>query len=89
LGRARAECRRHRPVTYFNLKQDGTRITGSIRVTQFYYLVTESKGDAGGFTLVGIMKDGPTERRVEYEGKLVGQELHLPLGVARRTNPLN
>jgi alpha-galactosidase len=64
-------------VTYLNLKQDGARITGSIRVTQFYYLITESQGDAAGFTLIGTMKDGPTERRVQYEGKLVGEELQL------------
>src|SRR5947207_3139445 len=29
-------------TTYLNLKQDGAKITGSIRVTQFYYLITES-----------------------------------------------
>jgi alpha-galactosidase len=64
-------------VTYFNLKQDGARITGSIRVTQFYYLITESTGGPDGFTLTGSMRDGKTDRRVQYEGKLVGTELHL------------
>jgi len=63
--------------TYFNLKQEGGRITGSIRVTQFYYLITESTGAADGFTIVAKMKDGKSERRVQYEGKLVGDELHL------------
>src|SRR5229473_5413909 len=41
--------------TYFNLKQEGPKITGSIRVTQFYYLIIESTGDANGFTLTGSM----------------------------------
>ena len=63
--------------TYFNLKQDGTKIAGSIRVTQFYYLITESTGGSEAFTITGTMKDGNTDRRVQYEGKLVGDELHL------------
>lgn len=63
--------------TYFNLKQSGSRITGSIRVTQFYYLITESTGDAAGFKLTGTMKDGKSDRTVQYEGKLVGDELQL------------
>ncbi|MGH9970888.1 MAG: glycoside hydrolase family 27 protein [Pyrinomonadaceae bacterium] len=70
-------------VSYFNLKQDGSRITGSIRVTQFYYLITESTGSPEGFTLIATMKDGGNERRVQYEGKLVGNELH----VATRRRP--
>src|SRR5436305_4439510 len=64
-------------LTYFNLKQEGSRITGSIRVTQFYYLITESTGGPEGFTIIGTMKDGMTDRRVQYEGKLVGDELHI------------
>jgi len=63
--------------SYFNLKQEGPRITGSIRVTQFYYLIQESTGGPDGFTLVATMKDGKNERRVQYEGKLIGDELHL------------
>ncbi len=64
-------------TTYLNLKQDGQRITGSIRVTQFYYLITESTGGADGFTITGTMRDGKTERKVQYEGKLAGDELHI------------
>ena len=64
-------------LTYFNLKQEGQRITGSIRVTQFYYLITDSTGGPEGFTITGTMKDGKTERSVKYEGKLVGDELHI------------
>src|SRR5258707_12589545 len=63
--------------TYFNLKQEGEKITGSIRVTQFYYLITESTGGPEGFTFTGTMKDGKSDRKVLYEGKLVGDELHL------------
>ena len=63
--------------TYFNLKQDGSRITGSIRVTQFYYTIASSTGDADGFTIIGSMMDGRNERRVTYEGKLAGDELHV------------
>src|SRR6266576_2401477 len=61
-------------TTYLNLKQDGSKITGSIRVTQFYYLITESTGNPDGFTLTGSMKDGKNFRSVKYEGKLVGDE---------------
>src|SRR3984893_12909845 len=64
-------------ATYLNLKQEGSKITGSIRLTQFYYLITESTGGAEGFTLTGSMKDGKTVRTVKYEGRLVGDELHV------------
>src|SRR5687767_8852756 len=63
--------------SYFNLKQEGSQITGSIRVSQFYYNITESTGGADGFTITGKMKDGRSERTVKYEGKLVGDELQL------------
>jgi len=63
--------------TYFNLKQEGQKITGYIRSTQFYYQITEGTGGPEGFTLIGTMKDGNTERRARYEGKLVGDELHV------------
>ena len=62
---------------YFNLKQDGAKITGTIRVTQFYYAIFESTGDADAFTITGKMRDGNSDRTVKYEGKLVGDELHL------------
>ncbi len=70
-------------TTYLDLKQEGERITGTIRVTQFYYKIVESTGGADGFTLTGSMADGTSERRVKYEGKLVGEELH----VATRRRP--
>jgi|SRR5580704_6276133 hypothetical protein len=70
-------------TTYLDLHQEGSRITGTIRSTQFYYKIVESTGGVDGFTLTGSMKDGTSERRVKYEGKLVGEELR----VATRRRP--
>src|SRR5437660_722455 len=70
-------------TTYLDLHQEGSRITGSIRVTQFYYKIVESTGGPDGFTITGNMMDRTNERRVKYEGKLVGDELH----VATRRRP--
>jgi hypothetical protein len=63
--------------TYFNLIQQGQQIAGTIRGTQFYYRIAEGAGGAEGFTLVGSMMDGRSERKVTYTGRLVGDELHL------------
>ncbi len=71
--------------TYFDLKEEGNRITGHIRATQFYYTITESTGGPEGFTLTGVLQDGKVERRVKYEGKLVGEELHLTTLQVRST----
>jgi len=62
---------------YFNFKQDGEKIVGSIRVTQFYYTIKESTGGPDSFTIIGTMRDGNSDRTVKYEGKLFGDELHL------------
>ena len=62
---------------YFNLKQDGGKIVGTIRSTQFYYQITDSTGDGNGFTITGTMKDGTATRTVRYDGKLAGDELQL------------
>ena len=64
-------------TTYLNLKQEGPRITGSIRVTQFFYLITESSGGPEAFTITAAMKDGKTDRKVQYEVTLGGGELHV------------
>src|SRR5580704_13067697 len=64
-------------TTYLDLRQEGSRITGTIRTGQFYYKIVESTGGVDGFTLTGSMKDGTSERRVKYEGSLVGDELHM------------
>jgi alpha-galactosidase len=63
--------------SYFHLKQEGARITGTIRVTQFFYTISESSGTPEAFTITGSMRDGKSERHVVYEGKLIGDELHL------------
>jgi alpha-galactosidase len=64
-------------TTYLNLRQEGSQISGTIRVRQFYYKIVESTGGSDGFTLTASMMDGANERRVKYEGKLAGDELHL------------
>ena len=48
--------------TYFNLKHENGKITGTIRVTQFFYTIKESTGDPEGFTLIASMMDGRSER---------------------------
>jgi alpha-galactosidase len=63
--------------TYLNLKQDGAKITGTIRVTQFYYAVKESTGGPDTFTLNAALMDGPSERRTTYTVRLAGDELHV------------
>jgi len=68
---------------YFNLKQDGDMITGTIRATQFFYKINKSTGGPEGFTLEASMMDGKSERKVTYEGKLIGNELQI----GRRNRP--
>jgi alpha-galactosidase len=74
-------------TTYLNLKQDGQKITGTIRTTQFFYRISESTGGPEGFTLTGSMMDGKTERKVQYEGKLAGDELHISTRRRPQDNP--
>jgi alpha-galactosidase len=74
-------------TTYLDLKQEGTRITGTIRVTQFFYRITESTGGPEGFSVTAAMMDGKSERKVQYEGKLVGDELHVSTRRRPTDNP--
>ena len=74
-------------TTYLNLKQEAARITGTIRVTQFYYRITDSTGGSEGFVLNASMMDGKSERKVQYEGKLAGAELHLSTRRRPQDNP--
>jgi alpha-galactosidase len=69
--------------SYFNLKHDGDKITGTIRATQFYYTIKESTGSPEAFTLTASMMDGKSERKVTYEGKFVNGELII----GRRNRP--
>src|ERR1044072_9350329 len=64
--------------TYFHFKHENGKITGTIRHTQFFSTIKENSGGPEGFTLIAYMMDGHNERRVQYEGKLVGDELRLP-----------
>lgn len=63
--------------TYFDLKQSGNSVSGHIRTTQFYYTVHDMTGGAEGFTLNAGLMDGRSERKVSYQGKLVGDEMHI------------
>jgi len=74
-------------TTYLNLTQEGSRITGTIRVTQFFYHITENTGGPDGFTLTASMMDGKSERKVQYEGKLGGDELHVSTRRRPTDNP--
>src|SRR5690349_12704620 len=62
---------------YFDLKQQDSKITGHIRQTQFYYTITESTGTSDAFTVTGTLQAGKTLRHVVYDGKVVGDELHM------------
>src|SRR5512142_2713999 len=53
--------------TYLNVKQEGGKITGSIRATQFFYKVVESTGGPETFTLTGSPSPGPNTC-AGYEG---------------------
>jgi alpha-galactosidase len=63
--------------TYFNLKQQGHRITGTIRATLHLYTIDRSTGGPENFTITAAMPILGSERRVTYRGKLAGHELQL------------
>jgi alpha-galactosidase len=63
--------------TYLKLKQEGDRITGTVRATLHLYSITESSGGPENFTITAAMPILGTERRVTFQGKLVGDELQL------------
>jgi alpha-galactosidase len=73
--------------TYLTLRQDNGRITGTVRVTQFFYKVAESTGDENGFAISATMRDGTSDRTVRYEGKLVGDTLHISTRRRPQDNP--
>ncbi len=64
-------------TTYLNLKQDGSRVTGTIRVTQFFYKIVDTSGGPDKFSVPASMMDGHAERRVTYEVTLTGVDLHV------------
>src|SRR5215471_11379565 len=63
--------------TYLHLKQQGSRITGTVRWTLHLYTIDKSTGGPGKFTISAGMPILGTERRVTYRGSLAGDELHL------------
>ena len=71
--------------TYFHLKQEGSRITGTIRATQFLYSIEDSSGGPENFTLTAALPR--SDRRVAYQGKLDGDELHMTLVRANGPGP--
>ncbi|MDB4881431.1 MAG: glycoside hydrolase clan, partial [Gemmatimonadetes bacterium] len=67
--------------TYFTLAQQGDRITGTVHAPTSFVQITESTWDSTGtgFTLVTVTRNGANERRATYEGKLVGDQLHVTM----------
>ena len=62
---------------YLDLKEQGGRITGTVRATLHLYTIDRSTGGPENFTISAGMPILGTERRVTYRGKLVGDELQL------------
>jgi alpha-galactosidase len=62
---------------YFHLKQQGNRITGTIRSTLHLFTIIGSTGGPENFTITGAMPIGPSERRFTYRGKLVGDQIQI------------
>jgi alpha-galactosidase len=63
--------------TFLNLKQQGGRITGTVRATLHFYTIDRSAGGPEDFTFSAAMPMFGSERRVTFRGKLVGNELRL------------
>jgi alpha-galactosidase len=52
--------------SYFNLKQQAGKITGTVRLTSSFYSIVDGSGGPEGFTIV--IKAGDSERRRTFEG---------------------
>lgn len=63
--------------TYFDLTEKEGHITGTVHSNRFHFSVLESSGGATGFSFKAGPKNGDMRRAREYEGKLVGAELHV------------
>ena len=70
--------------TYFDLQQQGDKIDGHIRFDPFYYTIRDSSGTPENFTLTASTPDGKNPRSAKFEGKLVGDGLHV--STRRRPN---
>ncbi|HEY3742755.1 MAG TPA: glycoside hydrolase family 27 protein [Bryobacteraceae bacterium] len=72
--------------TYFDLKQDGTRVTGKIHAQLFYYPDAAGTYDPAGVTLDATGREGSGVRKVRYTIKSDGDQLHITLA-ARGNHP--
>src|SRR5260370_18178182 len=63
--------------TYLHLKQQDGRITGSVRATRHLFTIAKGSGGPDNFTFAATMPILGSERRVTYQGKLVGDQLRL------------
>ena len=63
--------------TYFTLEQTGDQISGTIRTPNSRIAINESTWDSTGFVITNVQRNGTNERRTTYDGRLVGNELHL------------
>ena len=63
--------------TYLHLKQQGNRITGTIRATLHLYTIDNSTGGPENFTITAAMPILGSERRVTYRGKLAEDQLRV------------
>jgi alpha-galactosidase len=70
--------------TYFALDQTGDQISGTIKNNNSRLVINESTWDSTGFSITNVQRNGANERRTTYDGRLVGNELHL---VQRRRTP--
>jgi alpha-galactosidase len=62
---------------YFHLKQEDSRVTGTIRATLHLYTIDKSTGGPEGFTISAGMALLGGERRVTYGLKVVGENLEV------------
>ena len=74
--------------TYFTLVQQGDLITGTVHAPTSFVQLTESAWDSTGtgFTVASVTRNGTNERRTTWEGRLVGDSLHMTM---RRRVPPN
>ena len=63
--------------TYLHLHEQDHRITGTIRSTLHLYSIDKSSGGPDHFTFTAAMPILGSERRVTYQGRLVGDQLQL------------
>ena len=61
--------------SYFNLKQQDGKITGTVRLVGSFYSIVESSGGPDGFTIV--LKPGNSERLRTFEGAISGEDVHF------------